>query len=418
MLIDGKHYRSIWLADDARSVGIIDQRKLPFVVEIENLRTYREMVVAIRDMHLRGAPLIGAAAGYGVYLACMEFAGLTPGSFDTDLARAMDELDGSRPTAVNLHWALERQRAALAGCTSLEGKVLAALETAKAIAEEDMDICASLGRYGADLLEKLCAARYGKTVQILTHCNAGWLATVDYGTVTAVIYEAARRGVPLHVWVDETRPRNQGALTSWELGQNGIPNTVICDNAGGHLMQAGLVDVVIVGTDRTARNGDVANKIGTYLKALAAHDNGVPFYVALPSPTFDPVLPTGMGNIPIEERDQSEVLGVRGMVYGSSSAGGGADGRSADGRSADHTRADKMRSATVSIYAEGTKAANPAFDVTPSRLISGYITEKGIFSPGTLAVGLGAGLGAGLGVGLVTDPATGSMTGKQKQQHG
>jgi methylthioribose-1-phosphate isomerase len=372
MLIDGTHYRSIWLADDGRSVGIIDQRKLPFQVEIEHIRTYRGMVAAIRDMHLRGAPLIGAAAGYGVYLACMEFAGLTPDSFDADLVRAMDELDGARPTAVNLHWALERQRAALAGCPSLEEKVLAALETAKAIADEDVQICAALGRHGADMLEKLCAARNGKTVQVLTHCNAGWLATVDYGTVTAVIYEAARRGVPLHVWVDETRPRNQGALTSWELTQNGIPNTLICDNAGGHLMQSGQVDIVIVGTDRTARNGDVANKIGTYLKALAARDNDIPFYVALPSPTFDPDLPTGMGNIPIEERDPLEVLTVRGRTEGG--------------------KVDNMESASVSIYADGTKAANPAFDVTPARLVTGYITEKGIYTPGTLAVGLGAGL--------------------------
>ena len=364
MLIDGKHYRSIWLAEDARSVGIIDQRKLPFSVEIENIRTYREMVTAIRDMHLRGAPLIGAAAAYGVYLACMEFAGLTPGSFDADLARAMDELNGARPTAVNLRWALERQKAALSASATLEGKVMAALETAKAIADEDAEICAALGRHGADMLEQLCAAKNGGTVQVLTHCNAGWLATVDYGTVTAAIYEAAGRGVPLHVWVDETRPRNQGALTSWELTQNGVPNTVICDNAGGHLMQAGRVDVVIVGTDRTARNGDAANKIGTYLKALAAHDNGVPFYVALPSPTFDPTLATGVGSIPIEERDPSEVLYVRGKV-------------------------DKLSSAAVAIYAEGTQSANPAFDVTPARLISGYITEKGIFGSETLAVGLG-----------------------------
>jgi methylthioribose-1-phosphate isomerase len=400
MLIDGKHYRSIWLAEDARSVGLIDQRKLPFAVEIENIRTYREMVVAIRDMHLRGAPLIGAAAGYGVFLACMEFAGLTPDSFDADLARAMDELDGARPTAVNLHWALERQRAALASCTSLEAKVLAALETAKAIAEEDVRICAALGRHGAAILEKLCAARNGKTVRILTHCNAGWLATVDHGTVTAGIYEAARRGVPLHVWVDETRPRNQGALTSWELTQNGIPNTVVCDNAGGHLMQAGQVDVVIVGTDRTARNGDVANKIGTYLKALAAHDNKVPFYVALPSPTFDSDLPTGMGNIPIEERDQAEVLGVRGRVVSDLVGSGKGDG----------SMVDTLRSATVSLYAEGTKAANPAFDVTPARLVTGYITEKGTFTPGTLAVGLGAG--------LAPNPATGTSSAPQWLFHG
>jgi methylthioribose-1-phosphate isomerase len=416
MLINGTHYRSIWLADDARSVGIIDQRKLPFEVEIEYLRTYREVVAAIRDMHLRGAPLIGAAAGYGVYLACMEFAGLTPDSLDVDLARAIDELDGARPTAVNLHWALERQRGVLAACSSLEGKVLAALETANAIADEDVQICAALGRHGADILEKLCAAKYGKTVQILTHCNAGWLATVDHGTVTAGIYEAARRGVPLHVWVDETRPRNQGALTSWELTQNGIANTVVCDNAGGHLMQAGQVDVVIVGTDRTARNGDVANKIGTYLKALAAHDNGIPFYVALPSPTYDPVLPTGMGNIPIEERDPAEVLGVRGRI----DEGRVEQARVEQGREGPvpGSKHGASRSATVSIYAEGTKAANPAFDVTPARLVTGYITEKGIFNPGTLAVGLGAGLVPGLATNIPADTSSSTSSGSQQRHHG
>ncbi|TVQ37383.1 MAG: S-methyl-5-thioribose-1-phosphate isomerase [Spirochaetaceae bacterium] len=362
MLIDGKRFRSIWLADDARSVLIIDQRRLPFTVEVETIRSCRQMVTAIRDMHLRGAPLIGAAAAYGVYLVCLELADLGSAAFEKGLQRAIAELNASRPTAVNLRWALERQRTALAACASVKDKVGAARRTADAVAEEDVAICARLGRHGADLLAEMSAGLGGRPINVLTHCNAGWLATVDLGTVTSVIYEAAGRGIPLHVWVDETRPRNQGALTSWELGQNGVDNTVICDNAGGHLMQHGMVDVVIVGTDRTARNGDVANKIGTYLKALAAHDTRVPFYVALPSPSFDPDTPVGVGLIPIEERDSREVLTVRG--YG-------------DG----HER-------TVQLFADGTTAANYAFDVTPARFVTGYITEHGVFGPDTLAPGL------------------------------
>ncbi|TVR31485.1 MAG: S-methyl-5-thioribose-1-phosphate isomerase [Spirochaetaceae bacterium] len=362
MLIDGTHYRSIWLAEDTRSVLIIDQRRLPFDVEVETIRSYREMVRAIREMHLRGAPLIGAAAAYGVYLACLEFAGLQSAGFNSRMDQAIAELDAARPTAVNLRWALERQRAVLAGCVTVEQKIDSARRTADAIAEQDVEICRGLGNYGAELLASLAEANRGRSVQVLTHCNAGWLATVDYGTVTAVLYEASRRGIPLHVWVDETRPRNQGALTSWELGHNGVANTVICDNAGGHLMQHGLVDLVLVGTDRTARNGDVANKIGTYLKALAAHDNRVPFYVALPSPSFDADMSTGVGAIPIEERDPQEVLQVRGLLDGSEQA--------------------------VALFAEGTSAANYAFDVTPARLVSGYITEYGVFDAAGLAQGI------------------------------
>ncbi len=370
MLIDGIPYRSIWLAADGRSVELIDQRSLPFELRIESVGDHRGMVEAIRDMHLRGAPLIGAAAAYGVYLACLELADRPSAAFDAGLALAVGELNAARPTAVNLRWALDRQMAGLAGCAGNEARTAAALRTATEIADEDVAICASLGRHGAEIVRRLAATRRGEPVRILTHCNAGWLATVDHGTVTAVIYEAARRGLPLHVWVDETRPRNQGALTSWELTQNGVANTVICDNAGGHLMQRGLVDMVLVGTDRTARNGDVANKIGTYLKALAARDNDVPFYVALPSPSFDPSLPEGIGSIPIEERDPREVLSLR--------------GRDGDGG---------LR--WVELFAPGTRAGNPAFDVTPARLVTGYVTEKGVFDAAGLAAGLAAGPDAG-----------------------
>ena len=362
MLIDGTHYRSIWLAEDGESVRIIDQRKLPFAVEIETIRSWKQMGVAIRDMHLRGAPLIGAAAAYGVYLACLELAAGSPDGFDVGLEQAMAELDAARPTAVNLRWALERQRAALARATSPGEKAAIAREQADAIAEEDVAVCAQLGRHGADLLAGIAGKSPGRTINILTHCNAGWLATVDHGTVTAVIYEASRRGLSLHVWVDETRPRNQGALTSWELSQNGVANTVVCDNAGGHLMQHGKVDLVLVGTDRTARNGDVANKIGTYLKALSAKDNEVPFYVALPSSTFDASMEQGVGAIPIEERNADEVLEVRGY--------------------------DGERESRVRLYADGTAAANYAFDVTPARLVTGYVTERGVFDAHHLADGL------------------------------
>ncbi|HPE35605.1 MAG TPA: S-methyl-5-thioribose-1-phosphate isomerase [Spirochaetales bacterium] len=363
MLIDGHPYRSIW-EDDHGAVCIIDQRRLPFTVSVEHLAGYRDAVIAIRDMHLRGAPLIGAAGAYGACLAAREYSGLDQADFEAAMGSALAELDAARPTAVNLRWAVERMRKALAGASSPKDAAQAALAEARAIADEDVAICAALGMHGADILERLAADK-GRPLNVLTHCNAGWLATVDHGTVTAAIYEAARRGVRLHVWVDETRPRVQGALTSWELGQNGVPNTVLCDNAGGHLMQRGQVDVVIVGTDRTAANGDVANKIGTYLKALAAHDNGVPFYVALPSPSFDPALPEGLESIPIEERAQDEVLTVHGQADG--------------------------KPASLGIYAPGTAAANPGFDVTPARLVTGYITERGVFD----AAGLRAGLAGG-----------------------
>jgi len=389
MLIDGTPYRTMWPAADGSSVCLIDQRHLPFNLVIETVGDWRAMATAIRDMHLRGAPLIGVAAAYGVWLACLEYANRPPATFAAALEVALAGLLAARPTAVNLHWALATQRRALAaflpaapGSAGVNAGTAASATTADnalavrlsraladALAEQDVAICAALGRHGADWL----AAGIGdRPLRILTHCNAGWLATVDHGTATAPLYEAARRGLRLEVWVDETRPRNQGALTAWELSQNGIANTVICDNSGGHLMQQGLVDAVIVGTDRTARNGDVANKIGTYLKALAARDNGLPFYVALPSPSFDATLASGVGRIPIEERDPSEVLTVRGRHLVDGAAG------------ADVAGVD-VALASIGLYAPGTRAANYAFDVTPARLVDGYITEYGVFTADQLA---------------------------------
>ncbi|MBU0954901.1 MAG: S-methyl-5-thioribose-1-phosphate isomerase, partial [Spirochaetes bacterium] len=312
------------------------------------------------------------------------------GQFTARVETAMAELLAARPTAVNLRWALERQRKALldsgvlpAGNTGPHllspAAVAAAVQNSRrvadAVAEDDVSICAALGRHGADYLQQLAARHPDRPLRVLTHCNAGWLATVDHGTVTALIYEARRRGLDLQVWVDETRPRNQGAMTAWELSQNGVPNTVICDNTGGHLMQNGLVDVVIVGTDRTVRNGDTANKIGTYLKALAAHDNDVPFFIALPSPSFDASLASGVGVIPIEERDPAEVLCLRGRPL---AAAAGVQAASDPGLQ------------TIELFAPGTKAANYGFDVTPARLITGYITEHGIFDASGLADGLAA----------------------------
>ncbi len=364
MLIDGKHYRSIQRTDDLHAVQIIDQRYLPFEVRFERIDSWRGMVTAIRDMHLRGAPLIGAAAGYGVWLACEEYRDLAPAQFSSSVATAVEALAAARPTAVNLRWALHRVSEVMAASSEPSERTRLAAAEAQQIADEDVEVCAALGRAGVPLLSAIHEKNPDRPVQILTHCNAGWLATVDYGTVTAVVYEASRVGIPLHVWVDETRPRVQGSLTSWELSQNGIDNTVLCDNSGGHIMQHGMVDLVLVGTDRTAENGDVANKIGTYLKALAARDNGLPFYVALPSSSFDPSIPNGVGGIPIEERDPEEVLTVRGLSDGSWSR--------------------------VSLYAPSTRAANYAFDVTPARLVSGYITERGIFSARELKDALGA----------------------------
>jgi methylthioribose-1-phosphate isomerase len=347
MKVDGKHLRTIWLEDDGRTVGIIDQTRLPHEFVTARLETLDDAVRAIRSMQVRGAPLIGATAAYGLCLA------LRADASDAALDRAYAALFAARPTAINLKWALDEVRAAVDGLAGSD-RVAAAHTRAAAICEEDIAINQAIGRHGVKLIEAIAARKKAERVEILTHCNAGWLATVDWGTATAPIYTAHERNIPVHVWVDETRPRNQGAgLTAWELGKHGVPHTVIADNTGGHLMQHGRVDLVIVGTDRVTANGDVCNKIGTYLKALAAFDNGVPFYVALPSPTIDFAVSDGIAEVPIEERAGEEVATMT--------------GRTADGRIE-----------TVIIVPAGSPVANYAFDVTPARLVTGLITERGV----------------------------------------
>ena len=347
MNIKGRHYRSIWLDADGERVHVIDQTKLPFVFETRALNTLDDAVVAIKDMIVRGAPLIGATGAYGLALAASVNAS------DDALASAYDALLRTRPTAVNLRWALDRVRARLAAVAPSRRAGLAFIE-AGAIADEDAACCEAIGEHGAALILAAAARKQGQRVNILTHCNAGWLATVDWGTALAPIYKAARAGVDVHVWVDETRPRNQGAsLTAYELAGEEIAHTVIADNAGGHLMQHGLVDLCIVGTDRTTRSGDVCNKIGTYLKALAAHENGVPFYVALPSSTLDWRIRDGVAEIPIEERDGAEVTYISG-------------------------RDDAGAVTRVRLTPEGTPARNFGFDVTPARFVTALITERGL----------------------------------------
>ncbi len=357
MLVHGVHYRTIWLKDtDPGVVQIIDQRALPYRFVLEELATVEDVATAIVEMHVRGAGLIGATAGYGMYLAALHAPADSSEGFMAALVRAGEHLKGTRPTAVNLAWAVNRQIAAVAAAgADPAARRQAALATARAIADEDADCCRRIGQHGQVLLKALSQRKAGRPVNVLTHCNAGWLAFVDYGSALAPVYAAHDAGIPVHVWVDETRPRNQGArLTAWELSQHGVPHTVIVDNAGGHLMQHGLVDLVIVGADRVLYAGDVANKIGTYLKALAAHDNGVPFYVALPSSTFDWELRDGVREIPIEQRDDTEVRFIEGQHQG--------------------------QSVTVLLTPEESPAANYAFDVTPARLVTGLITERGICS--------------------------------------
>ena len=347
MKADGRHTRTIWLNADGRSVDIIDQRWLPHEFRIETIRSTDAMAVAIREMWVRGAPLIGVAAAYGMALQAADDAS------DPAIEDAARRLSETRPTAVNLRWALDQMLATLRPAPLGQRRALA-YHRAAAIADEDVAIDRAIGRHGLALVEAIAGKkRPGEPVNILTHCNAGWLAAVDYGMATAPIYLAAERQIPLHVYVDETRPRNQGAqLTAWELAQEQIPHTLIVDNAGGHLMQHGKVDMVIVGSDRTAANGDVCNKIGTYLKALAAHDNNVPFYVALPSSSIDWSLAEGR-TIPIEQRSSDEVS----YVWG---------------------RDDGGTTSRVRISPEATPAANYAFDVTPARLVTGLITERGV----------------------------------------
>jgi methylthioribose-1-phosphate isomerase len=351
----GQHYRTIWLSkDDPGVVQVIDQRRLPHQFIIENLASVDEVAVAIADMHVRGAGLIGAAAGYGMYLAALHAPQSSPEAFMAAMVRDGARLAATRPTAVNLQWAVNRQLAAVEGAGSAPSlRIRAALAEARAIADEDADFCRRIGQHGVAIIREISESKRGQPVNILTHCNAGWLAFVDYGSATAPIYAAYEEGIPLHVWVDETRPRNQGArLTAWEMVQQGVPHTVIADNVGGHLMQHGLVDLVIVGADRVAYTGDAANKIGTYLKALAARDNGVPFYVALPSSTFDWELRDGVRDIPIEQRDGTEVRFIEGL-HG------------------EHL-------VSVLLPPAESPAANYAFDVTPARLVTGLITERGI----------------------------------------
>jgi methylthioribose-1-phosphate isomerase len=346
MKIDGTPYRSVWVdTQDQWSVRILDQTKLPWSVDIVRLTTVAMAAHAIRSMQVRGAPLIGAVAAYGLALALRADAGNAAMERDATL------LNETRPTAVNLRWALDRMLARLRPLPEHD-RVRAAYAEAGRIADEDAAQCEAIGRHGLPLISEV-AERTGRRVNILTHCNAGWLATVDWGTALAPIYAAYEQKIDLHVWVEETRPRNQGAfLTAFELGKHGVAHTVIADNAGGHLMQHGKVDMVIVGTDRVTRTGDVANKIGTYLKALAAQDTGVPFWVALPSSTIDWTVSDGVREIPIEERPATEVTTMT--------------GRALDGSIA-----------TVRIVPTGSPAANPAFDVTPARLVTGLITERG-----------------------------------------
>lgn len=363
MRIAGKNYRTIWVEADPQPslsggvVCIIDQRNLPFDVRVRQLRSLQDMAQAIREMQVRGAPLIGVAGAYGVYLAATAHKNeiATPDSL-LRFKESLKPLLEARPTAVNLRWGIEAQckfaqSQIQHGLTWLElSRALA--KNAAQLADADVACCEAIGRHGLEILRSIALRKPGQPLNILTHCNAGWLATIDYGTATAPIYLAQRAGIPLHVWVDETRPRLQGSkLTAFELGQEGVPHTIIVDNAGGHLMQAGQVDICIVGTDRTARNGDVANKIGTYLKALAAFDNKIPFYAAVPSSSIDWSLHSGQA-IPIEDRGPHEVLCADGML--------------------------DSRQCSLAIAAPGSKAANPGFDVTPARLMSGLITERGI----------------------------------------
>jgi len=349
MRIEGKAFTTIWLGDDAASIRVIDQTRLPHHFEIVSISNVAEAARAIADMQVRGAPLIGVTAAYGVAFA------MRADPSDANLDRACAILAATRPTAVNLKWALESTRRRLSGLPPNE-RSPAAFSHAAAIADEDVALCEAIGEHGLALIEAAAARKGGDRVNILTHCNAGWLATVDWGTATAPIYKAHEKGVPLHVWVDETRPRNQGAsLTAWELNQHGVPHTIVVDNAGGHLMQHGKVDLVIVGTDRTTASGDVCNKIGTYLKALAAKDNGVPFYVAAPSPSIDFTMNDGVAETPIETRSPEEISHI--------------SGRAANGRIE-----------TVCLIPSGSAAHNPAFDVTPARLVTGLITERGVIA--------------------------------------
>ncbi len=351
MKVDGKHFRSIWYCESRNCAQIIDQRWLPHEFRVVDLESREDFAVSIRDMWVRGAPLIGATAAFAIA------AEMKRDPSDSNLDEAWNELHETRPTAINLRWALSEMRDSLRPLPESK-RAEAALKRAIEISDEDVETNRMIGVHGLEIIRAIAAKKKpGAVVNILTHCNAGWLATVDWGTATSPMYHAQQDGIPIHIWVDETRPRNQGALlTSWEMNSHAIPHHLIVDNAGGHLMQHGQVDLVIVGTDRTTSHGDVCNKIGTYLKALAAYDNGVPFYVALPSPTIDWTVKDGVAEIPIEERDCNEVTHVQGKLPDGSIG-------------------------AVQISPDGTPAGNPAFDVTPRRLITGLITERGVCDP-------------------------------------
>jgi methylthioribose-1-phosphate isomerase len=357
MRIDGTHHRTIWVAEDGRTVRILDQTRLPHEIEVTDLRSLEDAAEAIEEMKVRGAPLIGATAAYGMCL------GLREDITDEGIERAYARLIRTRPTAINLRWALDRMRGRLLN-QPYERRIGLAYTEAAAICDEDVAICKAIGDHGLGLIREAAARkRPGEPVNILTHCNAGWLATIDWGTATAPIYRAQEEGIPVHVWVDETRPRNQGAsITAFELLHQEVPHTVIADNVGGHLMQHGMVDLCIVGTDRTTRCGDVGNKIGTYLKALAAKDNDVPFYVALPSTTIDWTMCDGLAEIPIEERGEAEVTHMR--------------GRTEDGRIE-----------TICITPKGSPAGNWGFDVTPARLVTALVTERGVCAASEAGLG-------------------------------
>jgi len=348
--IQGKQYQTIWLKEgNPEVVQVIDQRKLPFQFEIFELKTVEDAFFSIKEMVVRGAPLIGVTAAYGVYLAVLNFDG---GDFKKYISEKAEYLKSSRPTAVNLAFAVDEMIEFVLSNKPEPELVQKVLQKANVLKEKETEFSNKIGEFGLEIIEKIYLQKK-QNVNILTHCNAGWLACIDWGTATAPIYKAHQKGIPVHVWVDETRPRNQGArLTAFELGEEGVPHTVIPDNTGGHLMQHGMVDLVIVGSDRTTATGDVANKIGTYLKALAAKDNNVPFFVALPSSTFDFSLEDGLKEIRIEQRDATEVSEIEGWT--------------------------KNGLQTVRLIPEKSKAANYGFDVTPARLVTGLITERGI----------------------------------------